>query len=70
MWPPVLFIEQEIITNEDKKKRIGAKKWGETIIQIIHAEDTLKILSFCWLQSAVELNLWTTESLISKDHIL
>lgn len=37
---------------------------------IIHVEEILKILSFCWLQSAAELNLWTIESLILKNRIL
>lgn len=63
----MLYIEQEIISNEDRK---SLQKWDETIIQIIHVEEILKILSFSWLQSAAELNLWTTESLILKNRIL
>lgn len=63
----MLYIEQEIISNEDRK---SLQKWDETIIQIIHVEEILKILSSCWLQSAAELNLWTIESLILKNHIL
>lgn len=63
----MLYIEQEIISNEDRK---SLQKWDETIIQIIYVEEILKILSFSWLQSAAELNLWTIESLILKNRIL
>lgn len=69
MWPPVLYTEQEIVTNEDRKIVLTPRRGG-TIIQIIRVEEILKIFSFCWLQSPTELNLWTIESLILRNRIL
>lgn len=70
MWPPGLYIEQEIITNEEENINTGYKNEVKLSFRSSMLKKHWKSPIFCWLQSAAKLNLWTVESLILKNCIL